>query len=108
MDQYLNRTRECAFTELDLSIQEAIRTHLHQYGIEKALTGEPILCIETMAQVIKSGLFAGKPTITTHTSLLTDDWLVTASMPEGKTPGVISARYVKFQHRITKIQPRIN
>ncbi len=93
MDQYLNRTRECAFSELDQTMMDAIRAHLNQYGIDEALVSEPTLCIETTSQVTKSGLFAGKPAVTLHTSLLTSEWLVTASMPEGKAPGVVSARY---------------
>ena len=93
MDQYLNRTRECSFKELDQNVLEAIRAHLNRYGIDEILASEPTLCIETTAQVTKSGLFAGKPAVTLHVSLLTDEWLVTAAIPEGKSPGVVSVKY---------------
>jgi hypothetical protein len=93
MDQYLNQTRECALDGLDQTLLQAIRTHLSKYGLDDILATEPTLCIETTAQIIKTGLFAGKPAVTLHASVLTDKWLVTASMPEGKTPGVISAKY---------------
>ncbi len=93
MDQYLNRTRECALKELDQTLLQAFHAHLAKYGLDNILAAEPILCIETTAQVTKSGLFAGKPAVTLHVSLLTDEWLVTAAIPEGKSPGVVSAKY---------------
>jgi hypothetical protein len=93
MDQYLNSTHECTPEEIDQTLIQSIRAHLVTYGIEDILTKEPTLCIETTAQIVKQGLFAGKPTVTLHADILTDHWLVTASLPEGKTPGVISARY---------------
>jgi len=93
MDQFLNSSRECTLEEIDQTLVQAIRAHLVAHGMEEILTKEPTLCVETTAQIIKKGLFAGKPTVTLHASILTDHWLVTASLPEGKTPGVISARY---------------
>lgn len=93
MDQYLNQTRECALDGLDQTMLEAIRAHLGKYGLDDILAAEPTLCIETTAQVTKGGLFAGKPAVTLHAGILTDHWLVTAAMPEGKTPGVVSAKY---------------
>jgi hypothetical protein len=93
MDQYLNQTRECPLDGLDSTLLQSIRAHLIKYGLDNILTNEPTLCIETTSQHIKGGLFAGKPTITLHAGILTDNWLVTAAMPEGKTPGVVSAKY---------------
>lgn len=93
MDQYLNRTRECALDELDNTLLKAVHAHLAKYGLDNILAAEPILCVETIAQVTKTGLFAGKPAVTLHADILTDNWLVTAAMPEGKTPGVVSAKY---------------
>jgi hypothetical protein len=79
--------------EMNKELVQAIRAHLVTYGIEDILTKEPTLCVETSAQIIKQGLFAGKPSNTLHASILTDQWLVIAALPEGKSPGVISARY---------------
>lgn len=93
MDQYLNRTRECALEELDQTLLQAVHAHLTKYGLDNILATEPILSIETTAQVTKSGLFAGKPAVTLHADILTDNWLVTAAMPEGKSPGVVSVKY---------------
>jgi hypothetical protein len=93
MDQFLNQTRECPLDGLDQTLLQAVRVHLSKYGLDDILAVEPTLCIETTAQITKGGLFAGKPAVTLHASLLTDHWLVTAAMPEGKAPGVISAKY---------------
>jgi len=92
MDQYLNKTRECAFKELNQMLIRAIQSHTEKYGISEVIDQEPVFCIETTSVLMKKGLFGSKTNTTTCGVLLFPKWLIVASMQDEGEPGVISAR----------------
>src|SRR5512133_4375382 len=92
MYQYLNKTSECAFKDLNQTLIRAIQSHAEKYGISEVIDQEPILCIETTSVLMKKGLFESKTNTTVCGVLLFPKWLIVASMQDEGDPGVISAR----------------
>jgi hypothetical protein len=90
MGDWNRTTRECTLDSMRPDLSAAIRAHVEKYNLGDILSA-PAMCIETISEKTKKGLFGSAETVYTG-AVLAQGWLVWAA-GELKAPiGVLSAR----------------
>ena len=89
MSEWKRTTRECTLESMKPELSAAIRAHVEKYNLGDILSA-PVMCIETISDKPKKGLFGSAETNYTG-AVLTKDWLVwprSGQKPEwGRFPG---------------------
>ena len=84
MGDYNRSTRETTLQDLPPEISQALNKHLELYNLGDILA-EPLMCVESVSEKIKKGLFSGPGAKMTKAYLIvTSRWLVEILKFDGK------------------------
>ena len=90
MSEWKRTTRECTLDSIKPELSAAIRAHVEKYNLGDILSA-PVMCIETISDKPKKGLFGSAETNYTG-AVLTKGWLIWATFGTKAGMGVLSGR----------------
>ena len=92
MGEWIRSTKECTFDALPASIRTEIQTHLEIFNLG-LITRNYTMCIETMSEKKKKGLFSGGGNkLLNLYVILTPTWLIWVTSGDKSGIGVLSAQ----------------
>ena len=90
MGDWIRTTRESAWDFAPSDVKASVLAHCEEFNLGSILN-DPIMCVETLSEKKKKGLFSSKEDPVKVTAILTKEWLVWVVSTKG-TSSTLSAR----------------